>query len=100
MNKDGLFYQADNGSTYDEVLIAKLAFIGSLLATIGDGITTISAAMALENLANSNAKSSGNGNSSGNDSNRGNDLEKMQQQLDALTKEMAQMKRSSNPRRW
>ncbi|MBB4826726.1 hypothetical protein HNO89_004008 [Sporosarcina luteola] len=96
MNKDGLFYQAGDGSTYDEVLIAKLAFIGSLLATIGDGITTISAGMALENLANSNGNSSGNGNGS----TRGNDLEKMQQQLDMLTKEMAHMKNSYNSKRW
>lgn len=53
MNKDN-----QNNQSTPEIFAAKLALFGTALSTLGDGIQTIAAGIALEILENANNKTS------------------------------------------
>ncbi|MFC4024701.1 multidrug ABC transporter ATPase [Oceanobacillus longus] len=71
-----------NSSSNNEITVAKLAVLGGLLATIGDGISTLAAVLALEELQQTQ-------NNSNNNNDRISELEK---QIKYLTKEINQQK--------
>lgn len=70
-----------------EIYAAKLAYIGSALATLGDGLTTIAAGITLELLLKS--KNQGDANSGYQSA----QTENMQKQIDYLISELKQMKK-------
>ncbi|MCY9549481.1 translation initiation factor 2 [Lysinibacillus xylanilyticus] len=67
-----------------DIYAAKLTYIGTSLSTLGDGIQTIAAGLALEALLNSKKENS-------NDQAKQNT--KMKQQIDQLISELQQIKR-------
>ncbi|MFJ7666713.1 translation initiation factor 2 [Lysinibacillus sp. NPDC097195] len=68
---------------------AKLAIIGGLITTLGDGLTTLAAILALEETQQSN--SSNDNNNDNNDSNT-KKLEALEKQVQYLTKELNKLK--------
>jgi hypothetical protein len=66
---------------------AALAVIAGLITTLGDGLSTVAAALAIQE-----AQQQGN-NSGNNNGNNSAELQQMQQQLDYLTKEVKRLKR-------
>ncbi|WP_299516136.1 translation initiation factor 2 [uncultured Rummeliibacillus sp.] len=80
-----------------DILAAWLAFIGSLLATIGDGLTTVASNIALQQLLqNENNNSQGNQNSnnqiSNNQVDQSKQIESLQRQVDYLTRKIDKRK--------
>jgi hypothetical protein len=72
--------------TSTDILVAKLVFIGSTITTIGDGITAIAAALALEALEHpKDQRSQIHGYSS-------KQLDTTEKQLDLVMSELAQIK--------
>jgi hypothetical protein len=71
-----------NPSSNNETTVAKLAVLGGLLSTLGDGISTLAAVLALEELQKTQ-------NNSNNNNDRISELEK---QIKYLTKEINQQK--------
>lgn len=74
----------NRGASNNETTAAKLAVIGGLLATLGDGISTLAAVLALEELQKTQNNSNNN-----NNNDRISELEK---QIKYLTKEINQQK--------
>ena len=70
-----------------DVQIAKLAFIGASISTLGDGLQAVAAGLALEVLQKSSNQSSQNQNDSFKQT------ETMQKQIDYLINELKQIKR-------
>ncbi|WP_240941148.1 translation initiation factor 2 [Paenibacillus sp. HB172176] len=52
MSDSGNDDELDQLSAYSEIQIARLAFIGATIATIGDGLAALAAGLALEDLEN------------------------------------------------
>lgn len=80
-----------------DILAARLAFIGSLLTTIGDGLTTVASNIALQQLLqNENNNSQGNQNSnnqiSNNQVDQSKQIESLQRQVDYLTRKIDKRK--------
>lgn len=67
-----------------ELYAAKLAYIGSSISTLGDGLQAIAAGIALEALEKQ---------SSQDQNTQSNQSEKMQKQIDYLIKELKQIKK-------
>ena len=78
----------DQSPDSQEILAAKLAFFGSVIATIGDGITALAAGIVLQGLENTNNQNSPE------QSNQSRQLEQMQKQIDQLTSKLEKMERS------
>jgi len=72
-----------------EILAAKLAFFGSVLATIGDGITALAAGIALQGIENTNNQNSTE------QLNQLPQVEQMQKQIDQLTRKIDRMERKN-----
>lgn len=70
-----------------DIQIARLAFIGSTITTLGDGITAIAAGLALEALENSSNQNSQNIDKQSKQS------DTMQKQIDYIINELEQTKR-------
>ncbi|WP_228551143.1 translation initiation factor 2 [Sporosarcina cascadiensis] len=70
-----------------EIYAAKLSFIGSALSTLGDGLQTLAAAIALQELIHAENDSQ--------TSDQASQLEQMQIQLDYLTKKIKNMERTN-----
>ncbi|QCR30776.1 hypothetical protein [Lysinibacillus sp. SGAir0095] len=64
---------------------AQLAVIAGLISTLGDGLATIAAALALQEIEKSNQNT--------NNSNANLDLQNLQMRIDILEKEMKQIKK-------
>jgi len=74
-----------------EIYAAKLAYIGAAISTLGDGIQTIAAGLALEVLQNANNDSSqSNSNGDGQSSVQ---IDNMQKQIDYLIGELKHIKK-------
>lgn len=72
-----------NATSNNESTAAKLAVLGGLLATIGDAISTVAAALALEELQQTQ-----------NDSNNNNDrISELEKQIKYLTNEINKQKK-------
>lgn len=74
-------------TTSAEIQAAKLSLIGAALSTLGDGIQTIAAGIALQKLENQAVVDS----NSAKQSNQTSQLELMQKQLDYLTRKIERM---------
>ncbi|ARJ37606.1 translation initiation factor 2 [Sporosarcina sp. P21c] len=70
-----------------EVFAAKLALLGAAISTLGDGIQTIAAGIALQELENSNRQDP--------QDQLSEEMKKMQKQIDQLSKQIAKMDKSS-----
>ena len=70
---------------------ATLAVLAGLITTLGDGLATVAAALAIqESQQQSGSNGNGNGNGNGIDNAV---IQKMQQQIDYLTREVKKLKR-------
>lgn len=80
------------GNESIEIYVAKLSYIGTAISTLGDGLQTIAAGLALEALQNANNDSSqpNNGNGNGNQTVK---IDNMQKQIDYLIAELKQIKK-------
>lgn len=87
MKNENNFQNAQSKESTD-ILVAKLAFFGGTLATIGDGITAIAAAIALQELEKKNNQNSSE------QSNQSAQLEQMQKQINELTRKLDTIERS------
>ena len=79
--------QNQNNDSMD-IYIAKLAYIGTAISTLGDGIQTIAAGLALEALQNAN-----NDSSPTNNGDQTAKVDNMQKQIDYLIAELKQIKK-------
>ena len=70
-----------------DIMIARLAFIGASITTLGDGIATIAAALALEALEKSSTEDNQNANKPSQQA------ESMQKQIDYIISELKQIKK-------
>jgi hypothetical protein len=68
--------------------IARLAYIGAVITTLGDGVAALAAGLALRELENSS-----NGNSRGGQSDQAKYRDYTQQQIDYLIDELNQLKK-------
>jgi peptidoglycan hydrolase CwlO-like protein len=80
-----------------DILAARLAFIGSILNTLGDGLTTVASNIALQQLLqNENNNNQGNQNSNNqlpnNQTELTKQLENLQRQVDYLTRKIEKRK--------
>lgn len=82
----------NQGNESIEIYAAKLSYIGTAISTLGDGLQTIAAGLALEALQNANNDSSQNNNGNGN-SNQTVKIDNMQKQIDYLITELKQIKK-------
>lgn len=73
-----------------EIYAAKLSYIGTAISTLGDGLQTIAAGLALEALVNANKDSSQNNNG---DSQSTVQIDNMQKQIDYLIGELKHIKK-------
>lgn len=82
----------NQGNESIEIYAAKLSYIGTAISTLGDGLQTIAAGLALEALQNANNDSSqtNNGNGNGNQTVK---IDNMQKQIDYLIAELKQIKK-------
>lgn len=80
------------GNESIEIYVAKLSYIGTAISTLGDGLQTIAAGLALEALQNANNDSSqpNNGNGNGNQTVK---IDNMQKQIDYLVAELKEIKK-------
>ena len=76
-----------SASDLQDIQIARLAFIGASIATLGDGISAIAAGLAVEALEKSS------GQSSSNPEEQSNRSSKMQQEIDYIISELKQIKK-------
>ena len=74
---------SDQPSDSQDIQIARLAFIGASIVTLGDAISAIAAGLALEALEKKN----------GDSSTSTNQTKDMQKQLDYLINELRQLKK-------
>ncbi len=77
--------QLNQNADSQEVYVAKLAFIGAALSTLGDGIQAIAAGLVLQQLENTNKKDSQD------NENMSKDLDRMQKQIDLLNEQISKM---------
>lgn len=77
----------DQSSDSLDTDIAKLAFLGATLTTIGDGITAIAAGMALQQLEDKQSSNS--------QAELQKQVDKMQKQIDQLTYKMERLDRKT-----
>lgn len=82
---------SNSNHTVLEIQAAKLAFLGASITTLGDGLTAISAAIALE-LLEKPTSSNSNSNSNSRSQNHTNSLETTQQQIDAYINELIKIR--------
>ncbi len=80
----------NQGNESIEIYAAKLSYIGTAISTLGDGLQTIAAGLALEALQNANNDSSQNNNGNGNQTVK---IDNMQKQIDYLITELKQIKK-------
>lgn len=80
------------GNESIEIYAAKLSYIGTAISTLGDGLQTIAAGLALEALQNTNNDSSqtNNGNGNGHQTVK---IDNMQKQIDYLIAELKHIKK-------
>ncbi|EKU43037.1 translation initiation factor 2 [Lysinibacillus sp. HST-98] len=78
------------GNESIEIYVAKLSYIGTAISTLGDGLQTIAAGLALEALQNANNDSSQTNNGNGNQTVK---IDNMQKQIDYLIAELKQIKK-------
>ena len=78
------------GNESIEIYAAKLSYIGTAISTLGDGLQTIAAGLALEALQNANNDSSQTNNGNGNQTVK---IDNMQKQIDYLIAELKQIKK-------
>ena len=76
-----------SASDLQDIQIARLAFIGASIATLGDGISAIAAGLAVEALEKAS------GQSSPNPEEQSNRSSKMQQEIDYIISELKQIKK-------
>ncbi|URN95586.1 MAG: translation initiation factor 2 [Candidatus Pristimantibacillus lignocellulolyticus] len=79
--------QTEQNSDAEDRYIAKLAFLGGTLATIGDGIAAVAAGMALQQFDKEKNQSSDD------QSDLIQQIEQMQKQIDLLTYKIEKMER-------
>ncbi|MFJ8234131.1 translation initiation factor 2 [Ureibacillus sp. NPDC094379] len=72
-----------------DLFVAKLAFIGASISTLGDGLQAVAAGIALEALE----REKSNNKSSQNNNGQSEQLELMQKQMDYLVNELKQVKK-------
>lgn len=78
---------SNQSASQQDIQIAKLAFIGTSISTLGDGIQMVAAGLALEALE----KSSNQGAQNSNEHSK--QTENMEKQIDYLINELKQIKR-------
>lgn len=76
-------------STSPEIYAARIGFIGALLSTLGDGLQSIGAGIALQQLENSSFQESQP------QSDQSNQFENMQKQIDQLTRKIEEMEKEN-----
>ncbi|WP_039042355.1 hypothetical protein [Sporosarcina sp. ZBG7A] len=76
-------------STSPEIYAARIGFIGALLSTLGDGLQSVGAGIALQQLENSSSQDTQN------QSDQSNQIESMQKQIDQLTRKIEKMERGN-----
>ncbi len=86
MTMDNNKKNCNQSTESQELFIAQLTYIGAAISTLGDGIQTIAAALALDALKNEKNQSS---ESSTDQSQK---TESMQEQIDYIIAELKQMK--------
>lgn len=74
----------DENSMSPEIYAARIGFIGALLSTLGDGLQSIGAGIALQQLEKSSIQDS---------QTQSDQLEAMQKQIDQLTKKLEDMEK-------
>lgn len=77
-------------SVATEIQIARLAYIGATIATLGDGLSAVAAGLALNALEKSNNQNPQVQNS---DQSNEKDVEDLQKQIDYLINELKQVKK-------
>lgn len=80
-------YNTEEDNDAEEKLIAKLAFWGVALATIGDGLATIAAGLDLQQLEKAKVQRTDT------QSDLDQQIERMQKQIDQLTYKLEKMER-------
>ncbi|WP_421052341.1 translation initiation factor 2 [Lysinibacillus capsici] len=78
------------GNESIEIYAAKLSYIGTAISTLGDGLQTIAAGLALEALQNANNDSSQTNNGNGHQTVK---IDNMQKQIDYLIAELKHIKK-------
>ncbi|MFJ7953609.1 translation initiation factor 2 [Lysinibacillus sp. NPDC096418] len=78
---------SNQSADLQDIYIARLAFIGTSISTLGDGIQMVAAGLALEALEKSNNQSAQNSNG------QSKQTENMEKQIDYLINELKQIKR-------
>ena len=84
LNNENNFQIGQNSET-PETYAAKLAFIGTALSTSGDGVQTIAAGIALQELQNANNQNSQS------QLDQSKEFERMQRQINKLTSQVDQL---------
>lgn len=80
--------QGEN-STSPEIYAARIGFIGALLSTLGDGLQSVGAGIALQQLENSSSQDTQT------QSDQSDQIESMQKQIDQLTRKIEKMERGN-----
>lgn len=82
-------YQNEFNNESPDILAARLALIGSILITIGDGLTTVASGIVLQQLLeNNNTQQNSNSQNFKNQIDQSKQLERLQKQVDYLTRKM------------
>ncbi|MFJ9462161.1 translation initiation factor 2 [Viridibacillus arvi] len=81
---------AKQSSDLQDIQIARLAFIGASISTLGDGISAVAAGLALEALEKPNNQGSQNSDE------QSKHAVNLQNQIDYIVNELKQMKRMMN----
>lgn len=84
-------YQNEFNNESPDIFAARLALIGSILTTLGDGLTTVASSIVLQQLLeNNNSQQNQNSNTqnSKNQIDQSKQLERLQKQVDYLTRKM------------
>ncbi|WP_339253673.1 translation initiation factor 2 [Sporosarcina sp. FSL W8-0480] len=85
MNNDNNFIDENDNST--DLYVARIAFIGTILSTLGDALQTVSAGVALQQLERSSQQGT---------QDQATQIETMQKQFDQLTKKIESMEKGNN----
>lgn len=86
-------YQNEFNNESPDIVAARLALIGTILTTLGDGLTTIASGIVLQQLLENN-NSQQNSQNSKNQIDQSKQLERLQKQVDYLTRKMEKGNRS------
>lgn len=79
-------------STSPEIYAARIGFIGALLSTLGDGLQSVGAGIALQQLENSSSQDT---QTQSDQSDQSDQIESMQKQIDQLTRKIEKMERGN-----